>query len=420
MKNTPHVPGPKAPVMILAAVVLFAACASPVATPDDATPAVAAPPDVTVLVELEPETGGGPGEPVSTTPDTFVGDTPTDDGAGESNGPGTRRAFDELRADEGGRIVRWQTTDVTVTTVGDPTVVDLATLSGLARELSGIPGVPRLVTTRDTNADIVVHFLPKRLWRSVLPDAKIDDAIDGQARYVQVDGTITEASVIVDAESSQTQRNRTIVHEILHAYGLGHHSCPGGILFGGAEYDPAWRLGEYDQVLLAAWYATHRGEPDLDVDIPCPVVRWDTVTFDGTLLWCATDDDECYPVDERVGAVTDAGPAGWRRNGAISVYDPDLYTAFTNEDVPVLCRVGEGIQPCETGAQREVVNPDRWYDGQFLYDHDPGTHVVFVLDGRRLLCRIPSGTRAPCQYTDGVELTATDLYTDGESVYDTP
>lgn len=337
-------------------------------------------------------------------------------------GPGTATAFLELRADEDGALVRWYESRLSVAIAGTPTPTDLHILGRYVESVSQVEGVPRLeIVDRVDDADIVVHFLPKNRWREAIGEASVGAEVDGQARYRQIDGEITGVTVVVNSLSSQLQRNRTIVHEMLHAYGLGHHSCPGGLLYRGSEYEPEWRLAEYDRVLLEAWYAEHADEPQVALDIPCPRLVWDTVTFEGVVLWCRVGDGACYEVDERDGVDTTQGPFGWYVDGSISLHDPERYVAFTSDDGRVLCTLGnDAYQACETGALREVTRPNRWYDGASLYDYNPETHLVRIYEGRRLLCLKPSGKRAPCQFTTGHELTGTDLYTDGEYVYTAP
>lgn len=397
-------------IVLLAA--LSTACAGSAATPEPSAPSTA--PIVRVEIGGDtststPVTTSAP-KPVSTLP-AAVGD----------NGPNTVAAFVELRDEEDGEIVRWWESRLTVTVAGQPTPTDLHTLERYIESVAEVEGAPRLELVTAVDADIVVHFLPKDRWREVIGEAVVGVDVDGQARYLQVDGDITEVTVVVNSASSQLQRNRTIVHEMLHAYGLGHHSCPGGLLYGGSEYEPEWRLSEYDRVLLAAWYAEHPGEPQVSQDLPCPALVWDTVTFEGATLWCRIGGGECFEVDTRNGIAASAAPAGWYTNGSITLYDPAKYVAFASENGRVLCSLGEETyRPCETGALREVTRPDRWFDGTSLYDYNPATHLVRIFEGRRLLCEKPGGNRAPCQFTAGSTLTGIDLYTDGEFVYDTP
>jgi len=391
----------------------LAACSGGEATPETSTASTET--VIRVEIDTEPSTS----LPVETTiaqrPAVTV--APTID----AQGPSTAAAFIELRADENGEIVRWYESRLTVGVSGNPTAVDLHTLERYIESVGGIEGIPRLELVDTTEADIVVHFLPKERWREVIGEAIVGDTVDGQARYLHVGGDITEVTVVVNSSSTQLQRNRTIVHEMLHAYGLGHHSCPAGILFGGVEYEPEWRLAEYDRVLLEAWYAEHPGEPQVSLDLPCPGIVWDTVVFEGVTIWCRVDGGECFDVDERSGVKTSSGPAGWYTDGSITLYDPALYVAFSSGNGRVLCVIGEqAYRPCETGALREVTRPDRWYDGTSLYDYNPETHLVRIFEGRRLLCEKPATNRAPCQFTEGQTLTGVDLYTDGEFVYETP
>ena len=399
---------------LLALTLLVAACAQN-PTSVDTAPKTVATEDTAVLVDITPETQEPASSPTSAVPVNTIARAPG------AIGPGTAEAFVELRADEDGEIVRWYETRLTVGVSGNPTNTDIATLTAYVSSVAGVEGVPRLELVEGGDPDIVVHFLPKERWREVIGEAKVGADVDGQARYFQVDGGITEVTVVVNSASSQLQRNRTIVHEMLHAYGMGHHSCAGGLLFDGSEYEPEWRLAEYDRVLLEAWYAEHPGQPQVRVDLPCPGIVWDTVLFEGSTLWCHIDSGECFAVDERAGVKTTGGPVGWYADGTITTHDPDRYVAFSSENGRVLCVLSEqAYRPCELGALREVTRPDRWYDGRALYDYNPETHLVRIFEGRRLLCEKPSGNRAPCQFTDGQTLTDIDLYTDGEFVYETP
>jgi hypothetical protein len=351
----------------------------------------------------------------STTEPTFVEQT--------GPGPGTEAAFTELRRGEGGRIVRWERQVVTVAVAGEVTTTDMETLAVALRGLSSVAGVPRLELVDGANGDVDVNFLTKQRWGEKIANLVVGEDVDGQARYVHEDGVIREATVVVDSSSSQLQRNRTIVHELLHSLGLGHHSCRGALLYGGAEYDPRWELREYDTVLLEAWYREHAGIPSVGRDLPCPEVAWDSVLFEGNVLWCRTDGRECYPVDEQAGVRTSEAPLWLGDDGTISDYDPERYTRFSTEDGEVLCRTEAdtyGYQGCRLGARSEVSDPDRWLGDGTVYDYHPGTHIVRLFEGRRLLCEKPAtqpGPRTPCQYTDGAVLTGIDLYTDGQYVY---
>lgn len=342
----------------------------------------------------------------------------------QGQGPGTEAAFDELREAEDGRIVRWRRPTLTVSVSGTATVVDLATLDTTIAAFSALAGLPELVRVDRQGGDIDLNFLEKDRWADVMEGIDADDTVDGQARYVHDDGVISEASIVVDSASNQYQRNRTIVHEMLHALGLGHHSCRGGLLYGGAEYDPRWDLRQYDTVLLEAWYREHGDEPDVGIDLPCPEVAWDSVLFEGQVLWCRTGGRDCYPVDARTGALTEATPLWLGADGSISDYDPDLFVKFRTEDGDVLCRRAavDGYQTCELGALQTIVDADRWFDGATIYDYHPGTHIARFYEDRRLLCEKPSpgGPRTPCQFTSGAVLTGADLYTDGQFVYSEP
>lgn len=404
------------PVRAYIAIVLtltLGACSDSMTTPERSAPST----DTVLRVEVESTSS----TTTPTTTSTVVRPVTTVPLLVDGQGPGTAAAFVELRGEEDGTIVRWYASELTVAVAGNPTPTDLYTLKRYIESVAGIEGTPKLEIIPGTNANIVIYFLPKERWREAIGEALVGADVDGQARYLQKNGDITEVTVVVNSSSSQLQRNRTIVHEMLHAYGLGHHSCPGGLLYGGSEYEPEWQLSAYDRVLLTAWHAEHPGEPQVNTDLACPAVTWDTVVFAGGTLWCRMGAGECFEVDERNGVARNARPDGWYAGGSITLYDPALYVAFTSENGRVLCAIEEqAYRPCETGALREITRPNRWYDGTSLYDYNPETHLVRVFEGRRLLCEKPAANRAPCQFTDGQVLTGIDLYTDGEFVYEKP
>jgi len=266
-----------------------------------------------------------------------------------------------------GAPVRWERAEVTVSLHGNVTETDRFVLASFLEEANDIVGVPRLLLLAHGPSDIEVHFLPRSLWSSVWGADATDDSVEGRARYTYRANVILESKIVVNSSAPQIKRNRTIVHEMLHALGLAYHSCPGGLLHGGGDYDPDWAMGEFDSTLLRARYARQSDPPRAGSDT-CPPVRWRTTEIDGELLWCAVRDGSCYRVDERLGVRADEHPRWWLVDGA-------------------------------------------------AYDHNPATHAVFTHRDRRILCELrPASALSPCQFTHGTVLTGTDLYVyaDGE------
>jgi len=397
----------------------LAGCAG--AVRDDGTdrPAATGAPDPAPVVVEETTTTLAPtsSAPASTVPASTVPPLETE------TGPGTEQAFVQLRAEEGGEIVRWGRTEVSVSVHGAATATDRFILAEFIDRVATIPGVPRLVLTAGT-ADIAVHFLPKQRWGEVLGTTETDPSVDGKARYLRRGG-IVRSEVVVDSTSRQVQRNRTLVHEMLHALGPGHHRCPGGMLHDGVGYDPDWTLRDYDIALLRAWYADHPSTPRVGVDLPCPAVRWSNAEIGGERFWCRSGDGSCYRVDERRGVLDREEPRWWLTAGTVYDHDPARYRRIFSEGRRILCELpgdGRRYARCETTDGTAITTVNRWYDGQRVYDHDPETHTAARYEGRRILCEVlpPGGGRAPCQITNGTTLTGVDYYTDGTWIYPDP
>lgn len=369
--------------------------------------------DTTVAPTAPPSSG-----PTTTT--TWVAP-----GVLEQDDPDVATALFQLRENADGDVVRWARSTVTVRTEGSPTPTDLRILRNAMDELDDIPGVPRLVLSSD-DADITLHFIPKDEWSTVVERAEDFTHADGVAWYERVPGTaeIERSTIAVDADSVQTQRNRTIVHELLHGLGLGHHRCPTALLYGDDDYTPEWDLDPYDLEIVTAWYADHDGLPTPGRNLPCPAPEWDAVLVDDALVWCAVDDTPCYAVDPDMGVLIDQGPVAWRSGDRISSYDPSRYLAFSYEGQRVLCQTTSAVDQiaeCQRTEASTITSVDLWFDGRVVYDYDPRIYEIFRYEGQRVLCeRYPTDRRRPCQITDGSVLTAIDFYTDGERLYDTP
>jgi hypothetical protein len=338
-------------------------------------------------------------------------------------GPDTVVAFEQVRADERGRVVRWAKRSVSFALRGAANDVDVATLTAALGQLSAVEGLPELRLTDEGTADVVFHVVPRDEW-GALTGSSFTDASDGLTSYKRDEMfALTSAVVVVNQASSQLQRNRTLVHELLHALGLGHHLCRSGMLYRDADYDPSWTLDSYDLALVEAYYPVS-GVPRPPQSVPCAPLSWDSVMFNTELLWCEHGGVECFRVDPYIGPLVDAGPAFWRSGGQLFDHDPALFESVMYEGVRVLCQVraaGERVGGCSRTDGSTVATVELWFDGSVMYDYDPRTHQVFVVDGKRLLCGLPPPSgRAACQFTQGSTVGSADLFFDGVSLFETP
>jgi hypothetical protein len=302
------------------------------------------------------------------------------------------RAFLATIAEAGLR--RWEQAEVRFAWHGSPTAVDRRVLADALGSLGALPGLPRLVVVADGGpAEVAVHALPVDQWDATLGDSyghhDVTDA-GGLAGTHSVDGRLVDAAVVVDADAHQTQRSRTIVHEVFHALGVGHHDCPSGIVYGGSDATPGWHPTELDLTVLALTY------------------------------------------DRRLPAGISAGGAAGRldlRPGEGPTCPPARYRTVAGPEGVLWCAEGpEAVQPCQRAEDNPHGGPHpgapavAWLEGEALSDHDPRTHLAFSFEGSRVLCERPTGAaRSPCQRTEtGTTVGAADYWTDGQFLYPDP
>jgi len=274
------------------------------------------------------------------------------------------------------------------------------------------------------SADIEIHYLPKSRWSEIGMDSPDMGEVSGYTQTSFDGETILSAVVVIDDSLTQLGRNRTLVHELVHALGLGHNSCQGSLMYGKTGYDPNWALSRYDATIFSAWYSSDPGSA-LE-SLPCPAVQWDSVNvLDAGLdsaIWCSRSSTECYTVSPKTGLDPSAQPSWWRTDGGLSRNDPSRYVQLDFKSILLVCELPRPLAPFGPCAFQSGGSAPYWYDGSVIYTYDPTKFKAFAVDGRRLLCELPSATRpyAPCQFTEGSTVVSVEMYTDGKAVYKTP
>jgi hypothetical protein len=338
--------------------------------------------------------------------------------------PGTRTALQQLASGEEGVIVRWNLPELTVSVSGDASAADMQVLAQAIADLREVDGVPVLRLQRE-DPEIAIHFVPQTQWADILSSEDLEPGRAGWTEYRRDRrAQLIDAVVVVDSLSTQTQRNSTIVHELLHALGPGHHQCPTGALYDGNDYDPLWEINSYDRELLAAWYSN---DPARIADIPCPEATWTLTENDGQMLWCELTEgpyQPCWRTGDNGGAETGVPAQRWLRAGVIYDHDPLRYTRYNLDGRRVLCLLvepGETASGCAYTEEAEFTEAELWHDGNTIYTYDPRVYVSYTFDDRRLLCeKAATGERARCQFTEGAVVDEVDAYSDGSYVYPAP
>jgi hypothetical protein len=349
-------------------------------------------------------------------------------------GPDTFAAFAEMQQDDPKfPRPRWESSLVSSAFVSSPTPEDMATFASLNDSLHTLSGVPTF-TAVSSSAAVSIYFLPKSRWAEIDMGTAEMSTISGYTRTLYQDGRLLGAVIVVDSALDQPQRNKTLVHELVHALGLGHHSCAGGMMFSGSTYDPSWFFNEYDLTMLEAWYSDDPAR--ILKPLPCPAVKWDVVrssTETGNMtLWCRKDAPDvsaspvqvCFEVSPISGPLQTPEQTWFRTaDGGVSAHDPERFMRVQLKQQQYLCEkptASKLYAPCEKDGRRIVSRPDAWFDGSNLTVYDPERYVAFSFEGRRLLCEKPSPAvpYTPCQFTEGSAVSAVDLYTDGTKVYE--
>ena len=309
-------------------------------------------------------------------------------------GQAATKAFLETIATTGLR--RWNGNNIHISWFGAPTESDRRVLADTAAWVAAIPGAPGMTVSEDgdTTADITIHAVTTNEWPALLGAGSTFDSVDAAgvttAEWAE-DGVMQHATIVLDVAADQVQRNRTISHELMHALGIGHHSCAGALVYGKADYDPRWTGGRFDAAIVELTYdkRLHTGLHDTQAatiiqpggeEIPCPEVTYESVrSTSGDLLWCKATGDirDCQKAaDSTAGGPTDgAEVVSWVKNGQLFDYDPSKYVTFSYDGKRILCELPDGGKrtPCEaTETGHTVERVDWWTDGKLLHSSQTG------------------------------------------------
>lgn len=336
-------------------------------------------------------------------------------------------AFNTMMSASDGLRYVWRKTKVTIDGSGLNGGRNLEILKETIDSINALkyPNVPYLEVT-DVPGDVVLHSLKQTEWSSVLGSFAGKSGADGLTRTLwEDDGSLVKATIVVDSSSNQWQRNRTIVHELLHSLGLGHHRCPSGMLEESATYSPNWKLNSFDEILLRMHYASPEDLVVLsDTPVPCESVAWETIndSDSGLTLWCAVEEDPrgCIQSSAVNAPSKEAPSIAWIVKGALLRYNPELYTAYSYESGKILCKntlVGQSYE-CSIAVDDTFDSVSLWMRDGAIYDYNIELYLRFEYNGSKLLCYIPSGgQRSECQYTEGNSIETVDAWTDGLRVY---
>jgi hypothetical protein len=319
-------------------------------------------------------------------PTTTAPDAPTTTAGNARTGTGVSAAVAQAIADASSEsgLVRWGGPQVTVGVAGAPTTRDLEVLDAAAAELASASGLE--LSRVDGPGDITVTFAPRDEWTLEPEPAETGHVLGVTRARWGGDGLLRGADVAIDAAIGQAARNQAIVHELVHALGLGHIACTTSVVHGGSSGAPGWTLTALDREVVAAWY---------DGDL---VSGSDADTVQGEL------------------EVVDTG----------APCEPQVFVAAETAEGTIWCEPALGPSPCVHvdglgPPPTAPLTPEVWMLDDVVYDHDPTRYEVFTFEGRRLLCELGDSSRRPCQYTDGPgPLTGADVWTDGTTVYRSP
>lgn len=382
--------------------------------------------DTTVITPLSPETT----YPQSTTSTIIPAVELSAQTDNDSN-----VAFNTMLIESDNTLHRWNTDSITVNAQGLQAGQNLKVLADLIDVINGLGvyNIPVIVLS-EQESKVHMYSAPKAEWRAILGPGELTEEADGITRTIwEDDGTLMSAKVAVNSESYQWQRNRTIVHEFLHALGLGHHQCSSGILDDSSTYSPNWSLTKFDTRLIRMQYANSAELTELAKDPePCLAVAWQTLndTANQKVLWCALDEEDnsprassqpCQYASGDVEPTVGAKPVAWVYSGSLYYYNPELYTRRTYKNKEILCAIKteNSYMECSVAVDNKFSEVTLWLMDEVLYTYNPELYTRFDYEGSSILCyKVNTNERQGCQYTDKSFIDVIDAWTDGVRIYE--
>lgn len=343
-------------------------------------------------------------------------------------------AFTNMRKESDNTLRIWNTDSITVSVQGLQGGRNLKVLTDLIEVINGLGvyNIPVIIISEQASK-VHMYAASKSEWRTILGPGELKEEADGITRTVwEDDGTLVSAKVAVDSESYQWQRNRTIVHEFLHALGLGHHQCASGILDDSSTYSPNWSLTKFDIRLIQMQYANSTELAELAKNPePCLTVAWQTLndTANQKVLWCALGKESnslvlasqpCQYASGDVEPTVDAESVAWVYSGSLYYYNPELYTRRTYGDKEILCatKTENSYMECSVAVANKFTEVTLWLMNEVLYTYNPEMYTRFDYDGSSILCyKVNTSERQGCQYTDKSYIDVIDVWTDGAHIY---
>lgn len=154
-----------------------------------------------------------------------------------------------------GRLIRWEKS-IRVFVSGSPTREDQRFLNDFLMQLAlRVPTLPNItITDRESNANMLVYYVPLNRMRSVIPDYV--EGSWGMFHYEYNDWKMSKAWVGIATDvTNQRERNHLIQEEIVGALGLlnDHYFYEDSIVY--QPWTTVQELSEVDWIMLNMLYS---------------------------------------------------------------------------------------------------------------------------------------------------------------------